>query len=58
MDVSFNAECHSDCCKILTCPNDVEVYFSFQSDEDDERSVVYNTVGPNVCMGDHKVTAK
>lgn len=28
---------------------------SFQS-EDGEKSVVYNTVGSNVCMGDHKVT--
>lgn len=23
--------------------------------EDDEKTIVYNTVGTNVCMGDHKV---
>lgn len=28
---------------------------SFQRDEG-ESSVVYNILGPNVCMGDHKVT--
>lgn len=31
---------------------------SFQKndgDDDDEKKIVYNTVGPNVCMGDHKV---
>lgn len=27
---------------------------SFQG-EDGEKCVVYNTVGPRVCMGDHKV---
>uniref|UniRef100_A0A3Q1BLS3 inositol-polyphosphate 5-phosphatase n=1 Tax=Amphiprion ocellaris TaxID=80972 RepID=A0A3Q1BLS3_AMPOC len=26
--------------------------------DDGEKSVVYNTVGPNVCMGDHKVTVE
>lgn len=38
------------------CPDDIEVYSFFQ--RDGERSIVYNTVGPNVCMGDHKVTVK
>lgn len=33
----------------------LKVYSSFQGD-DGEKSVVYNTMGPNVCMGDHKVT--
>lgn len=28
---------------------------SFFQSEDGEKSVVYNTVGSNVCMGDHKV---
>lgn len=23
--------------------------------DDDGKKIVYNTVGPNVCMGDHKV---
>lgn len=32
-----------------------DVYPSSQSD-DGESSVVYNTVGSNVCMGDHKVS--
>lgn len=41
----------------VTRPNDVEAHLSFQSD-DGERGVVYNTVGPNVCMGDHKVTVE
>lgn len=35
--------------------NDLQVHSSFQRD-DGEKSVVYNTMGPNVCMGDHKVT--
>lgn len=24
--------------------------------ENEEKSVVYDNIGPNVCMGDHKVT--
>lgn len=31
------------------------VFVSFQR-EDGEKNVVYNTMGPNICMGDHKVT--
>lgn len=25
---------------------------------DGERDIVYDTMGPNVCMGDHKVTVR
>lgn len=26
--------------------------------ENEEKTVVYNNIGPNVCMGDHKVTVQ
>lgn len=26
--------------------------------ENEEKSVVYDNIGPNVCMGDHKVTTR
>lgn len=44
------------CCQVL-CADLTNVNPSFQS-EDGEKSIVYNTVGSNVCMGDHKVKVK
>ena len=32
--------------------------FVSQQPENEERSIVYDNIGPNVCMGDHKVTPK
>lgn len=29
--------------------------FKKEDGDDDGKQIVYNTVGPNVCMGDHKV---
>lgn len=41
----------------LNYPLAVLMTLTFSSQgTDGERSVIYDTVGPNVCMGDHKVT--
>ncbi|XP_017272824.1 inositol polyphosphate-5-phosphatase A [Kryptolebias marmoratus] len=48
----MNTRCPAWCDRILmshTAHNLIH-----RSKEDDEKRVVYNTVGPNVCMGDHK----
>lgn len=47
----MNTRCPAWCDRILMSHAAQE--FIHRSD-DGERSVVYNTVGPNVCMGDHK----
>lgn len=33
-----------------------KIHSSFKNEDDDDgKRIVYNTVGPTVCMGDHKV---
>lgn len=43
----------------ITCLANVKINPCFQRVDDDDddggKTTVYNTVGPNVCMGDHKV---
>ncbi|KAM7391535.1 hypothetical protein PAMP_022217 [Pampus punctatissimus] len=48
----MNTRCPAWCDRILMSHTAEE--FIHNGDDDDEKSV-YNTVGPNVCMGDHKV---
>lgn len=33
------------------------IYF-FSQPENEEKNLVYDNIGPNVCMGDHKVTSQ
>ncbi|XP_042278247.1 inositol polyphosphate-5-phosphatase A isoform X2 [Thunnus maccoyii] len=47
----MNTRCPAWCDRILMSHTAQE--FIHNSD-DDEKSIVYNNVGPNVCMGDHK----
>ncbi|KAG7488933.1 type I inositol 1,4,5-trisphosphate 5-phosphatase-like [Solea senegalensis] len=48
----MNTRCPAWCDRILMSHSAQE--FIHRRDDDGERSVVYNTVGPDVCMGDHK----
>lgn len=45
------------CYKIVLIVLIILNYHVYPQPEDEERMVVYNNIGPNVCMGDHKVTA-
>ncbi|XP_067084483.1 inositol polyphosphate-5-phosphatase A [Osmerus mordax] len=47
----MNTRCPSWCDRILMSHTAQDV---IHRRDDRERSVVYNTLGPNVCMGDHK----
>ncbi|XP_046871991.1 inositol polyphosphate-5-phosphatase A [Hypomesus transpacificus] len=47
----MNTRCPSWCDRILMSHTAEDV---IHRRDDRERSVVYNTLGPNVCMGDHK----
>ncbi|XP_050930850.1 inositol polyphosphate-5-phosphatase A isoform X1 [Lates calcarifer] len=47
----MNTRCPAWCDRILMSHSAQEF---IRRRDDDERGVVYNTVGPNVCMGDHK----
>ncbi|KAG8012166.1 Type I inositol 1, partial [Nibea albiflora] len=51
----MNTRCPAWCDRILMSHTAQEF---IQKRDDGEKNVVYNTVGPNVCMGDHKVTAQ
>lgn len=33
-------------------------YHVYPQPENEEKLVIYNNIGPNVCMGDHKVTSQ
>ncbi|XP_041643541.1 inositol polyphosphate-5-phosphatase A [Cheilinus undulatus] len=48
----MNTRCPAWCDRILMSHAAQE--FIHRRDDDDEKTVVYNTVGPYVCMGDHK----
>lgn len=48
----MNTRCPAWCDRILMSHTAQE--FITNTTGDSEKSVVYNTVGPNVCMGDHK----
>lgn len=41
----------------ITPPVNEKIHSCFKKEDgdDDGKQIVYNTVGPNVCMGDHKV---
>lgn len=47
----MNTRCPAWCDRILMSHTAQEV---IHRGDDGEKSIVYNTVGPNVCMGDHK----
>ncbi|XP_076010370.1 inositol polyphosphate-5-phosphatase A [Genypterus blacodes] len=47
----MNTRCPSWCDRILMSHTAQELIFR---SDDGEKSVMYNTMGPNVCMGDHK----
>ncbi|XP_026880832.1 inositol polyphosphate-5-phosphatase A isoform X1 [Electrophorus electricus] len=47
----MNTRCPSWCDRILMSHSARDL---IQTKEDGDRNVVYNTLGPNVCMGDHK----
>uniref|UniRef100_A0A8C9ZD39 inositol-polyphosphate 5-phosphatase n=1 Tax=Sander lucioperca TaxID=283035 RepID=A0A8C9ZD39_SANLU len=47
----MNTRCPAWCDRILMSHSAQEF---IRREDDGEKSVVYNTVGPNVCMGDHK----
>ncbi|XP_029915878.1 inositol polyphosphate-5-phosphatase A isoform X1 [Myripristis murdjan] len=47
----MNTRCPSWCDRILMSHTAQD---SIHTGDDGEKSVVYNTLGPNVCMGDHK----
>lgn len=36
----------------------VNVLHFFSQPENEEKYLVYDNIGPNVCMGDHKVTSQ
>ncbi|KAF3708569.1 Type I inositol 1,4,5-trisphosphate 5-phosphatase [Channa argus] len=47
----MNTRCPAWCDRILMSPSARDLVWK---PENDERSVVYDNMGPNVCMGDHK----
>ncbi|KAE8292389.1 Type I inositol 1,4,5-trisphosphate 5-phosphatase [Larimichthys crocea] len=47
----MNTRCPAWCDRILMSHTAQEI---IQKREDGEKNVVYNTMGPNICMGDHK----
>ncbi|KAM9858266.1 inositol polyphosphate-5-phosphatase A [Aulostomus maculatus] len=47
----MNTRCPAWCDRILMSHTAQEFIHNW---DDSEKSVIYNTVGPNVCMGDHK----
>uniref|UniRef100_A0AAQ6IF35 inositol-polyphosphate 5-phosphatase n=1 Tax=Anabas testudineus TaxID=64144 RepID=A0AAQ6IF35_ANATE len=49
----MNTRCPAWCDRILMSPSARELVLK---PENEERSTVYDNIGPNVCMGDHKVT--
>ncbi|KAI3372416.1 hypothetical protein L3Q82_022906 [Scortum barcoo] len=51
----MNTRCPAWCDRILMSHTAQEF---IHKAEDGEKSVVYNTVGPNICMGDHKCNIK
>ncbi|CAF95325.1 unnamed protein product, partial [Tetraodon nigroviridis] len=50
----MNTRCPAWCDRVLMSQT-VQKFIHKKEDDDDGKKVVYNTVGPNVCMGDHKV---
>nr|XP_015827777.2 inositol polyphosphate-5-phosphatase A [Nothobranchius furzeri] len=50
----MNTRCPAWCDRILMSHTADDLIHWSDDDEEEEKSVVYNTVGPNVCMGDHK----
>ncbi|XP_034547656.1 inositol polyphosphate-5-phosphatase A [Notolabrus celidotus] len=48
----MNTRCPAWCDRILM--SHAAQPFIHRRDDDDEKTVNYNTVGPNICMGDHK----
>uniref|UniRef100_H3CLB5 inositol-polyphosphate 5-phosphatase n=1 Tax=Tetraodon nigroviridis TaxID=99883 RepID=H3CLB5_TETNG len=49
----MNTRCPAWCDRVLMSQT-VQKFIHKKEDDDDGKKVVYNTVGPNVCMGDHK----
>ncbi|MEQ2200264.1 hypothetical protein XENOCAPTIV_026328 [Xenoophorus captivus] len=50
----MNTRCPAWCDRILMSHTAHDLINRRDDDDDDAQSVVYNTIGPNVCMGDHK----
>uniref|UniRef100_A0A669CK42 inositol-polyphosphate 5-phosphatase n=1 Tax=Oreochromis niloticus TaxID=8128 RepID=A0A669CK42_ORENI len=49
----MNTRCPAWCDRILMSPSARDMLLK---PENEEKSIVYDNIGPNVCMGDHKVT--
>ncbi|CAG6017927.1 unnamed protein product [Menidia menidia] len=47
----MNTRCPAWCDRILMSPSATDLGLKL---ENEEKSVVYDNIGPNVCMGDHK----
>uniref|UniRef100_A0A8C6UPH1 inositol-polyphosphate 5-phosphatase n=1 Tax=Neogobius melanostomus TaxID=47308 RepID=A0A8C6UPH1_9GOBI len=47
----MNTRCPAWCDRIVMCPSARDLVLK---PENEEKSVVYDNIGPNVCMGDHK----
>ncbi|KAG8551207.1 hypothetical protein GDO81_004008 [Engystomops pustulosus] len=48
----MNTRCPAWCDRILMSHSAKELLLK---SENDERIVIYDSIGPNICMGDHKV---